>query len=149
MTQDPLDVKRNVLDIVGHYAIFKLNGRSAIEAADLLGVDEEGIIRLRPLEFYYHGDGITVKAYIMGNQGGNYPITSDIIYRKMLERIDDRDYVGAMIRRFGRSLNPVLVPQVIELGRKLGYDVRSIIQLAARKDPEYYRLLSRVVIGED
>ncbi|WP_243679612.1 ATP-binding protein [Vulcanisaeta souniana] len=151
VTQNPLDVKRNVLDIVGHYVVFKLNGKSAVEAADLLGIDKEEIIRLKPLEFYYHGNDITVKVYIMDNPGANYLVSSDVIYRRLLEKVDDQDYVSNMIRRFGRSLNPPILvpPQVIELGGRLGYDVRSIIQLAARKDPEYYRLLSRVVIGED
>lgn len=72
VTQDPLDIKRNVLDVVGHYAVFKLNGKSAVEAADLLGIDRDAIVRLRPLEFYYHSDDSTVKAYIMGNLGGDY-----------------------------------------------------------------------------
>lgn len=134
VTQDPLDIKRNVLDIVGHYAIFKLNGRSAIEASDLLGVDRDEVIRLRPLEFLYHNGDVTVRAYIMNGPVGNYLTTSEMIYRKLLERVNDRDYVNAVIKRFGRALNPVLVPQVIELGGRLGYDVRSIIQLAARKD---------------
>ena len=149
VTQNPLDIKRNVLDIVGHYAIFKLNGKSAIETADLLGVDKEEVIKLKPLEFLYHNNDITVKAYIMNGPKGDYLTASEMIYRKLLERVDDRDYVNTMIKRFGRALNPVLVPQIIELGGRLGYDIRSIIQLAARKDPEYLRLLSRVIIGEE
>ena len=149
VTQNPLDIKRNVLDIVGHYAVFKLNGRSAVEAADLLGVDKEEVIRLKPLEFLYHNSDATVKAYIMNGPRDNYLIVSDMIYRKMLERVYDENYVSTMIKRFGRALNPVLVPQIIELGRRLGYDTKSIIQLAAKKDPEYLRLLSRVIIGEE
>ncbi len=151
MTQDPpLDIKRNVLDIVGNYAVFKLNGKSAVEAADLLGIGKDIVIKLKPpLEFYYHSNDITVKAQIMGNPGINYLMASDVIYKRLLERVNDEDYVNAMIKRFGRSLNPVLVPQVVELGKRLGYDVRTIIQLAARKDPEYYKLLSRVIIGEE
>lgn len=150
VTQDPpLDIKRNVLDIVGHYAVFKLNGKSAVEAADLLGIGKDMVIKLKPLEFYYHSNDITVKAQIMGNPGINYLMASDVIYKRLLERVNDEDYVNAMIKRFGRSLNPVLVPQVVELGERLGYDVRTIIQLAARKDPEYYKLLSRVIIGEE
>ncbi|MGC8606972.1 MAG: ATP-binding protein [Vulcanisaeta sp.] len=149
VTQNPLDVKRNVLDIVGHYVVFKLNGKSAVEAADLLGIDKDIVIKLKSLEFYYHSNDITVKAYIMGNPGINYLVASGIIYRRLLENVNDQDYVNSMIKKFGRSLSPVLIPQVIELGRRLGYDVKSIIQLAAKKDPEYFRLLSRVITGEE
>ena len=104
---------------------------------------------MRPLEFLYHNIDVTIRAYIMNGPMGNYLTTSEMIYRKLLEKVNDRDYVNAIIKRFGRALDPVLVPQVIELGGRLGYDVRSIIQLAARKDPEYLKLLSRVIIGEE
>jgi len=43
----------------------------------------------------------------------------------------------------------VIVPQVLDLGSRLGYDVKSIVEMAIRRDPRYMELLSRVVIGED
>ncbi|MCG2880246.1 MAG: ATP-binding protein [Vulcanisaeta sp.] len=149
ITQNPLDIKRNVLDIVGHYAVFKLNGKSSMEASSLVGVNAEDLIRLRPLEFYYHDLDFTVKAYLLNNDNYDYARISRAIYEKMLDRAHDVDYVRAMVKRFGRALDPVILPQVLDLGNKLGYDVKSLIELAMKGDPEYMGLLSRVIMGED
>jgi hypothetical protein len=149
ITQNPLDIKRNVLDIVGHYAVFKLNGKSSMEASSLVGVNAEDLIRLRPLEFYYHDLDFTVKAYLLNNDNYDYARISRAIYEKMLDRAHDIDYVRAMVKRFGRALDPVILPQVLDLGNKLGYDVKSLIELAMKGDPEYMGLLSRVIMGED
>jgi len=149
ITQNPLDLKHNVLDIVGHYVVFKLNGKSAVEASSLLGVDNEELIRLRPLELYYHNTDFTVRAYLLEDGDYDYAEASSTIYRKLLDRINDTNYVRAVIKRFGRALDPVIVPQVLDLGSRLGYDVKSIVEMAIRRDPRYMELLSRVVIGED
>ena len=149
ITQNPLDLKRNVLDIVGHYVIFKLNGQSAIEASRLINVPSEDIAGLRPLEFYYHNLNATVKAYLVDKPGGDYTNLSNIIYRKYLEKKHDEDYVKLLVKKYGRALDPVLLPQTIELGRKLGLDNKSIIEMAFRKDPGYLRLLFRVIAGEN
>ena len=149
ITQNPLDLKHNVLDIVGHYVVFKLNGKSAVEASSLLGVDNEELIGLRPLELYYHNTDFTVRAYLLEDGDYDYAEASSTIYRKLLDRINDTNYVRAVIKRFGRALDPVIVPQVLDLGSRLGYDVKSIVEMAIRRDPRYMELLSRVVIGED
>ena len=149
ITQNPLDLKHNVLDIVGHYVVFKLNGKSAVEASSLLGIDNEELIGLRPLELYYHNTDFTVRAYLLEDGDYDYAEASSTIYRKLLDRINDTNYVRAVIRRFGRALDPVIVPQVLDLGSRLGYDVKSIVEMAIRRDPRYMELLSRVVIGED
>lgn len=149
ITQNPLDLKHNVLDIVGHYVVFKLNGKSAVEASSLLGVNNEELIGLRPLELYYHNTDFTVRAYLLEDGDYDYAEASSTIYRKLLDRINDTNYVRAVIKRFGRALDPVIVPQVLDLGSRLGYDVKSIVEMAIRRDPRYMELLSRVVIGED
>jgi len=149
ITQNPLDLKHNVLDIVGHYVVFKLNGKSAVEASSLLGIDNEELIGLRPLELYYHNTDFTVRAYLLEDGDYDYAEASSTIYRKLLDRINDTNYVRAVIKRFGRALDPVIVPQVLDLGSRLGYDVKSIVEMAIRRDPRYMELLSRVVIGED
>jgi len=149
ITQNPLDLKHNVLDIVGHYVVFKLNGKSAVEASSLLGIDNEELIGLRPLELYYHNTDFTVRAYLLEDGDYDYAEASSTIYRMLLDRINDTNYVRAVIRRFGRALDPAIVPQVLDLGSRLGYDVKSIVEMAIRRDPRYMELLSRVVIGED
>jgi hypothetical protein len=149
ITQNPLDLKHNVLDIVGHYVVFKLNGKSAVEASSLLGIDNEELIGLRPLELYYHNTDFTVRAYLLEDGDYDYAEASSTIYRKLLDRINDTNYVRAMIRRFGRALDPAIVPQVLDLGSRLGYDVKFIVEMAIRRDPRYMELLSRVVIGEN
>ncbi|WP_069807057.1 ATP-binding protein [Vulcanisaeta thermophila] len=151
ITQNPLDIKRNVLDVAPQYAVFRLSGSSAIEASRLVNKEPENLLNLDVLEFYYHNRSFTVRAYIDMSMTTPLPPTvhefTRKLIRKMLE-VGDEDKIRELARYYGRAANPIIIPHVIDEGLREGYTPRELIEMAAVRDVNYMKILSRVMMSE-